>query len=120
MVLQLIKALPDDIQRIIITFMIYDLSKITFKKELPKSNFNTYSDKFEVAYYKNIKIINDKEFYLSRIKKKNGRHRYYITKEIVDSVEVEYNDKLIEIFNYDYSSKFKGKNLINVLIELLN
>jgi uncharacterized protein YpiB (UPF0302 family) len=46
-------------------------------------------------------------------------HRYYITKMIIDTVEVEYNDSVINMNYYEYKSKYVGKNIDEALIKLL-
>ena len=57
---------------------------------------------------------------MHRIIKKNGKHRYYITKELVDVIQIEdYNDREINIFHYDYISKYLGKNLTKALVEVI-
>jgi glycine/serine hydroxymethyltransferase len=75
--------------------------------------------KYEIAYYNNIEMVNPNGLFLSRIYKKNGKHRYYITKEIVDTIEVDYSDRCIELFCYEYSSKYVGKNLKQAILQLL-
>ena len=62
---------------------------------------------------------NDKGMFLSRISKKNDKHRYYVTKEIIDTIEIEYNDMLIERHYYEYKSKYLGKNIHEALIKLI-
>ena len=62
---------------------------------------------------------NNKGMFLSRISKKNNKHRYYITKLIIDSMEVEYNDSVINMNYYDYKSIYVGKSIDKALIKLL-
>ena len=108
---QKIKNLPFEMVIEIFSYLIPDPNNIEFRKEYPRSNSNTYSAKYEVAFYRNKKIMNDKDHYLSRIAKKNGKHRYYLSREIVDCIEIEYNDREINIYHYDYVSTYIGKNL---------
>ena len=119
-----IKHLPIEMSREIFSFLIPDPDKVEFKKERPCSSYNSYSAKYEVAYYKkNIKIMTDMHknienidhSYLTRIAKKNGKHRYYITRELVDVIQVEYGDREVDIFHYDYISKYIGKDLVKAL-----
>ena len=116
-----IKDLPTDMTREIFSFLIPDPDKITFCKERPRSSYNSYSLKYEVAFFQNIKITDRMDYYyLCRIIKKNGKHRYYITKELVDVIQIEdYNDREINIFHYDYISKYLGKNLTKALVEVI-
>lgn len=106
-----IKNLPFEMVIEIFSYLIPDPNNIEFRKEYRRSNSNTYSPKYEVAFYRNEKIMNDTDHYLSRIAKKNGKHRYYLSREIVDCIEVEYNDREINIYHYDYVSTYIGKNL---------
>jgi len=116
-----IKGLPDEMTREIFSFLIPDPNKIVFRNERPCSSYNSYSLKYEVAFFQNIKIVDSTDkFYLCRIAKKNGKHRYYITKELVDVIQIEdYNGREIDIFYYDYVSKYIGKNLTRALFEVI-
>ena len=51
--------------------------------------------------------------------KKNNKHRYYVTTEIIDTNEVEYNDSVIEMDYYEYKSKFVGKDIDDALLHLI-
>ena len=67
------------------------------------------------------KVKNKNSLFLSRIPKKNGKHRYYITKEIIkiDEYETEYDEYGdILYYNYNYKSKYVGKNLKEALLIL--
>ena len=127
-----IKALPVEMTREIFSFLIPDPDKIVFRNERPCSSYNSYSPKYEVAFFQNIKIVANiitdtdsyysvyDDYYLCRIAKKNGKHRYYITKELVDVIQMEdYNGREIDIFHYDYVSKYIGKNLTRALFEMI-
>jgi hypothetical protein len=122
-----IKNLPTEMSREIFSFLIPDPDKVEFKKENPCSSYNSYSAKYEVAYFKKKKILtnmsNDIEnidhYYLTRIAKKNGKHRYYNTRELVDVIQVEYGDREVDIFHYDYISKYIGKDLVKALFEVV-
>ena len=123
-----IKHLPTELSREIFSYLIPDPDKVEFKKEHPCSSYNSYSAKYEVAYYKkNIKIMtnnnydleNIDNYYLTRISKKNGKHRYYLTRELVDVIQVEYGDREVDIFHYDFISKYIGKDLVKALFEVI-
>jgi len=121
------KSLPTEMSREIFLYLIPDPEKVEFKKENPCSSYNSYSAKYEVAYIKKKKIMTDMHdnvesidhSYLTRIAKKNGKHRYYITREVVDCIQVEYGDREVDIFHYDYISKYIGKDLYRALFEVV-
>jgi len=125
------KDLPIEISREIFSYLIPDPDNVEFKTERPCSSYNSYNAKYDVAYYqKNIKILTDMycnkdnensidHSYLCRIAKKNGKHRYYITRELVDCIQVEYGDREVDIFHYDYISKYIGKDLMRALFEVI-
>ena len=107
-----IKNLPFYMIEEIFSYLIPNINKIEFRTENPRSCYSSYSPKYDVGYFQNKKIMsNIDNYYLCRIKKKNGKHRYYLTKE-----EVEYFDKEIGILEYDYVSKYIGKNLLKAVI----
>jgi hypothetical protein len=118
-----IKCLPIEMSREIFSYLIPDPNKVAFRPERPCSSYNSYSAKYDVAFLRNIKIMSnmstEKEnmdhSYLTRIAKKNGKHRYYITRELVDCIQVEYGDREVDIFHYDYISKYIGKDLMRAL-----
>ena len=120
-----IKDLPVELSREIFSYLIPDPDKVEFRKEHPCSSCSAYHIKYDVAFFQNVKITNEFEclyiykYYLCRITKKNGKHRYYITRDEVDVIQVEYNDREIDIFHYDYISKYIGKNLTRALFEVI-
>lgn len=94
-----INKLPCEIGREIFRFIIPDKNQILFKSHRMRENVS----------------------YLSRIEKKNGKHRYYIIKEYIDDVlEIEYNDRPINIYHYGYNCKYIGKNVDLALLILLS
>jgi hypothetical protein len=120
------KDLPMEMSREIFSFLIPDPNKVEFKTERPCSSYNSYSAKYEVAFVNKKKILTNMDnddnidnYYLTRIAKKNGKHRYYITRELVDCIQVEYGDREVDIFHYDYISKYIGKDLIRALFEVI-
>jgi hypothetical protein len=116
---QYMQKIPTDVGNEILSFLIPEISKIEFHKVNKLRNYDAYNLKYEIAIYNNNKISNEKNMYLSRIYKKNGKHRYYITKEIIDSIEVDYSDRCIDVFKYEYSSRYVGKNINYALMKLL-
>jgi hypothetical protein len=86
------------------------------------SNYNY--NKYDVGFINNKKIKKNGLF-LSRIKKKNGKHRYYLTIESFTSecdscgeknCRSDYCGRLI--YMYNFQSKYVGKNLDIALLEL--
>jgi hypothetical protein len=119
-----IKDLPFYMIEEIFAYLIPDINQIEFKKEKPCSSYNCYSPKYDVAFFKNKKIMNNIEddidnYYLCRIIKKNGKHRYYITKEEVDCIQVDYGDREVNMFHFDYISKYIGKNLLKAVVSVI-
>ena len=125
-----LKKIPTDIGKVIFSFLIPDSKNINFKKYgTNRHRYSSYSTKYEKAFIGNGvfrklpisgEIVKNKEgLYLSRICKKNGKYRYYITEEVIDTIHVEYGDREMPIHYYDYFSKYVGKNIDIALIELL-
>jgi len=123
---QMKNLLPIEMSREIFSYLIPDLEKVEFYKERP-SSCNSYSAKYDVAFVRNIKIWSSNNnnteyidnYYLSRIAKKHGKHRYYITRELVDVIQVEYGDREVDIFHYDYISKYIGNDLMRALFTVV-
>jgi len=112
------EKLPRYLDKEVLAFLIPPVSEITFVKHT-KTNFNSYSSRYDIAYYQNKIFKNRKGLYLSRIAKANGKHRYYITEEDIDVIEVEHNDRLHDIYYYDYLSHYVGKDLEKALLQLI-
>jgi len=110
------QILPSDVVYEIIQFLIPNTRDITFVKQNKMMYNNKISQKYEIAYINEHNIINQEEYYLCRIFKKNNKHRYYITKDIIDCIEVEYNDRLVDIYCYEFHTIFVGKNLEKILL----
>jgi len=80
-----------------------------------------------VALVNNKVIKNKKGEYLSRIAKKNGKHRYYLTNEIENSYCIECGEESKRRccknrnMQHDiyYKNKYLGKSRENALIEVL-
>ena len=108
-------------------FIISDSSSIDFRKYSVYSCNDVYSPKYDVAFLDDAPIKNDKGFYLSRICKKNGKHRYYITQEHEiytcngcgkEGCCSRYCRGGLD-YNYYYVSKYVGKNIDSALTDLL-
>ena len=112
-------SLPVDITKEITTFLIPVSNNIIFHTISSNSYVSSYSSRYEKAFIGNKIVKNEKGMFLSRISKKNEKHRYYVTEEIVDTIEVEYNDMVIDRYYYEYKSKYVGKNIDEALIKLV-
>lgn len=111
--------IPTDVIKEILGFIIPNKQNIEFYIYDKKMNgSSSYSRKYETAFIGDKIVENGRGHYLCRIPKQNGRHRYYLTEECIDSIEVEYNDRSIDIFHYDYHSIYVGKDIDMALIEL--
>ena len=108
---QFITSLPIEIEREIFSFIIPDAKNIIFNRYVTKSYNNHYNSKYEKAFINNELVKNKEGLYLTRISKKNGKHRYYISKDIIDVIHVEYNDREVPYYLYEYSSTYVGKNM---------
>ena len=131
-----IKNLPNDICKEIFSFIIPISSNIIFYSYdkylknitnyidgIPLSYYTgyEYGRKYEIAYLNNNIIQNKNRLYLSRIFKKNGKHRYYITEEILDCMDVEDSDYIErQVLYYRYESKYIGKDIDFSLLLLFN
>ena len=110
--------ISSDIGREILSFLIPEPKSVTFHKYSPNTFNDSYSSKYERAYVNNKLLKNEQGLYLSRISKKNGKYRYYITRVIIDANETEYNDRMITEYYNEYISKYVGKNLETALLIL--
>jgi hypothetical protein len=146
-----VRELPPFIGKEIFNFILPNSEFIEFKRIneldnvlLGKKCDWTYGNKYEVAFYNGKEIVNKKSRkFLSRISKKNGKHRYYITviKKVCDNcgldmykckcncycaayLEDYWSDSKIKVCaacnTYDkYNSLYIGKDIGKALIELL-
>lgn len=144
-----INKLPPYIDSVIYSFIIpndyNDIKSIRFDfKYIPEKDWINsigYNMKYEVAYINNEKIKNKEGQFLSRIPKKNGKHRYYITTETYKLTVYDHNYNNFKNVYYDneefksyyddylwyddsidecltYSSKYVGKNIEKALVYL--
>jgi hypothetical protein len=119
--------LPEDMVREIFHFIIPDSTQILFKQWYSSAQYNyNYSPKYHSAFQGEKRICNKKREYLCRINKKNGKHRYYITKECEIRTCKGCGDEGCTSrgcrggfdYEYYYSSKYVGKNINKALLEL--
>ena len=78
---QYMEMLPPYIGKEIFKFIIPNSSYITFRRYSIYNSDSLYSQKYEIAFIKEKRVVNKEGVYLCRISKKNGKHRYYLTKE---------------------------------------
>ncbi len=115
---ELIKKLPPYIGKEILSYLIPNIEDINFIKYKGCYNLDYYNPKYEKGYINN-NLCENNDYYLSRISKKNGKHRYYISRQYEDVMETEYNDRIYNLYMYEYKSYYIGKNLEIALQELL-
>ena len=113
----LMKALPNCISKEIFSYLLPNKEYITFIKYKPGRNLDYYSERYEKALL-NGKLCENNGFYLSRIPKKNNKHRYYITYVMEDVMETEYNDRSYNSYMYEYRSSYIGKELEKAILTL--
>ena len=78
-----IANLPPYLGREIFSFIILDENIINFIEGVPEAYKTNYSKKYQLARNQNNYVLYNNGFYLSRIYKKNLKHRYYLTTKIV-------------------------------------
>ena len=113
-----IANLPPYIGNEIFKFLIPDSNMIEFNRHILYIR-KPYNSKYQIAFIGDDVVKNNKELHLSRISKKNGKHRYYITQTFVDVIHVEHNYREVPIYCHEFSSTYVGKSLDNALILLL-
>ena len=135
--LKFMDKLPLELENEIYNFVIPNHSPIHFS-QLKQVHYDcNYNTKYEVAFNNKNQLIKtvkntNKRLFLSRIPKKNGKHRYYVTTEICEeecdscgwsncksSFHMRYCYGEFEK-NYKYTSKYVGKNLNYAMVQLLN
>ena len=122
------KVLPPFVGKYIFSFLIPDAESVEFGDyKRTKRDDSGYCLKYEVAFCGNRLLENLRGRYLSRIKKANGKHRYYLTTEHnahicqgcgMDGCRSEYCRGGWEDEKW-YSSKYVGKDLENAMCALL-
>jgi len=127
----LCRKIPPFLGMDIFKFLIPNSKEITFKN--PKWNIPPYNRRYEAAFIGEKLVQNDEKryigsrLYLSRISKKNGKHRYYITKENAEIECYGCRKKCCSgkrcrrnsiIPHYIYSSNYVGKDINIALTQL--
>ena len=122
------KMIPKFVGRYIFSFLIVVPESIEFRdyrRTLIANNYR-HSLKYEVAFKDNRLLENFMGVYLSRIWKKNGKHRYYLTTEKyenycqecgIEGGRSEYCRGRCENEKW-YDSKYAGKDIENALVLL--
>ena len=113
----LIKALPTCISKEIFSYLLPNKDDITFVKYISRRNYDYYNPKYEKALLHD-NLCEHNGYYLSRIPKKNNKHRYYITYVMEDVLETEYNDRSYNFYMYEYRSAYVGKDLEKAILTL--
>ena len=124
----LLDSLPGDIKKVIFYFIIPEPSTVRFLKKPLNFYADSYSNKYDVAFVNNKVIKNEKGEYLSRIAKKNGKHRYYATREIESGYCNECGSESVyrccknRNIRHDiyYNNKHLGKDRDSAFIKLMS
>ena len=124
-----IKRLPPFIGKEIFKYILKDADSIIFAEKIRPQyyrKYDTFSLKYEVAYRFDKVVENLAGIYLCRISKKNGKHRYYLSRES----EYQYCHGCGEescnsydcrggwFYECTYKSKYVGKDIKRALLEL--
>ena len=119
-----IGKLPPYIGNEIFKFIIPEKKNIKFIFCSVEHDSN-YNFKYDIGTIDNYGVVRNNNLFLSRIKKKNGQHRYYLTKKSFTSecdscgeknCRSDYCGRLI--YSYYYQSTYVGKDLDNALLQL--
>ena len=118
-----ILALPTELIREIKTFIVYDSAAIEFRYNYVYCN-QPYSMQYKSAFIGDKLVTNG--FCLARIHKKNGKHRYYLSKLHEEFTCDCCGRKCYSHFCrgrpeyvYWYESKYVGKDINTALLELV-
>jgi hypothetical protein len=104
--------LPPFIGKEIFDYLLPDLNTISFELHKQRGYEDHYNIKYKEAFINGRRLENrSANLYLSRIDKKNGKHRYYFTEVFVDEIECEYYDRPTILRCYEYKSTYVGKDL---------
>ena len=121
-----IHRLPEELVKEIFHFIMPDAITISFRNySIYQGNYRC-DKRYDVAFIGEKPFITENGRYLSRIAKKNGKHRYYLTKEIEkrfcqgcgnEGCSSRYCRGGFD-YEYEYESNFIGKDLDKALLEL--
>jgi len=124
-----IERLPQFIGKYIFTYLIPEPEAIEFGDyRQTQRDWEGYSFRYEVAFLNNVLLENTRGIYLSRIRKNNGKHRYYLTGETgtrycngcgIEGCCSEYCRGGWEYETY-YESQYIGKDLKTALCTLMS
>lgn len=127
----MLHQLPEELQNHIFSYLIPQYSDIVFKDYYPpEADATNCSKRYKVAFIRGTRtyIINPYRLLLSQIPKKNGKNRYYLTRELLELScdncggmcgSMRYcHGNLRHI--YTYSSTYIGNNLNYALIQFLS
>ena len=109
--------LPPFVGKHIFTYLIP--TDVIFVNHWFLSSEDRHGYKYQNALIGGQYIKNNHGLYLSRIWKKNRKHRYYLTHRFTDDATIEYYERDIIIRYCDYSSVYIGKNLESALLRFL-
>ena len=121
-----IANLPECLVKEILQFIIHDADRIQFRKYISNNIHDAYGSLYEIAFINNSYVENKQGIYLSRIYKKNGKSRYYLTKKQIicycngcgeEGCSSHYCRGTFE-YHDNYTSKYVGKDINKALIEL--
>jgi hypothetical protein len=113
-----LKQLPPEIGKEIFSYLLPDTADLLFVVPHKRCYHDYCNHRYERAFINRQLCENHQGHYLSRIPKKNGKHRYYITYEMEDVLETEHNERIYNQYMYEYRSKYVGKNLKSALLTL--
>ena len=109
---QYIRQLPPFLGNEIFSYILPDINKIQFQSHKHRGYEDRFGKKYKEAFIDGRRIENKSaNLALSRIEKKNGKHRYYYTEIFVDEIECEYYDRPTRLRCYEYKSTYVGKDL---------
>jgi hypothetical protein len=123
-----LKKLPECLVQEIYWYIVPEPNTIQFKMHFPDTDESNYnSSRYEAAFIHNQYLLcNNNGLMLSRIIKKNNKHRFYITKRAryytycdacgEEKCRSNYCGRLIS--NSTYTSTYVGKNLEDALFVL--
>jgi hypothetical protein len=112
--------LPEDMEREILSYLLPDLSTAEYQVNIHRcADTHSYAMRYCALFVNGHTLKNKRGEYLSRICKKNGKMRYYITREIEHKQHEMVCDRVVTNYHYDYDSRYVGKNIQNALMILL-
>lgn len=125
-----VTTLPKELGHEIFSFIVPDISTITFEDFIYYRYIDRHSDRYKTVHVNKTVLYNTKSEdiqYLSVIEKKNKKHRYYLT----TLIEYRYCRGCGVLgcssmmcrgtwdYEYEYKTVFIGKDLLTSLIRLL-